>query len=56
LSEENVWTSGQPLEHGTEMARYRVVGLAKGLLRVDQNAETCCRRAGTTHQRQCTKT
>ena len=39
LSEENVWTSGQPIEHGTVMARYRVRGPAKGLLRVDRNAD-----------------
>lgn len=39
LSAENVWTGGQPIEHGTVMARFRVRGLAKGLLRADQNAE-----------------
>jgi hypothetical protein len=38
-SEENLWTTGQPVEHGTVMARYRVRGRAKGLLRVVQNAE-----------------
>jgi hypothetical protein len=38
-SQDNVWTSGQPIEHGTVIARYRVRGLVKGLLRVDQAAE-----------------
>jgi hypothetical protein len=37
LSAENVWTSGQPIEHGTVMARYR--GLANDLLRVDPAAD-----------------
>lgn len=39
LSEGNVWVSGQPITHGTVMARFRVRGLAKDLLRVDPNAE-----------------
>jgi hypothetical protein len=39
LSEENVWVSGQPIAHGTVMARFRIRGLAEGLLRVDSNAE-----------------
>jgi hypothetical protein len=39
LSAENVWTTGQPIEHGTVMARYRIRGLADGLLRVDRAAE-----------------
>lgn len=40
LSEENVWVSGEPIFHGTVMARFRIRGLAKqGLLRVDPKAE-----------------
>jgi hypothetical protein len=39
LSEENVWVSGQPVAHGTVMARFRIRGLAEGLLRVDPDAE-----------------
>lgn len=39
LSEENVWTTGQAIEHGTVMARYRVRGRAKDLLRVKQDAQ-----------------
>jgi hypothetical protein len=39
LSEENVWVSGQPLVRGTVIARLRIRGLAKGLLRVDPTAE-----------------
>ena len=39
MSEENVWLSGQPIGHGTLMARFRIRGPAKGLLRVDPNAE-----------------
>lgn len=39
ISEENVWVSGQPIAHGTVMARFRIRGLAEGLLRVDRNAE-----------------
>ena len=31
--------SGQPIEHGTVIARFRIRGLAKDLLRVDSNAE-----------------
>lgn len=39
LSEENAWVSGQPIEHGTVIARFRVRGLAKDLLCVDPNAQ-----------------
>lgn len=39
LSEESAWASGQPIAHGTVMARFRIRGLAKALLRVDPNAE-----------------
>jgi hypothetical protein len=39
LSEENVWVSGQPIAHGTVIARFRIRGLARGLLRVDPTAE-----------------
>jgi hypothetical protein len=39
LSEENVWVSGQPLAHGTVIARFRIRGLAQDLLRVDPNAD-----------------
>jgi hypothetical protein len=39
LSEENVWTSGQPIEHGTVMARYRIRGPAQGVISVDRRAE-----------------
>jgi hypothetical protein len=39
LSAQNVWVSAQPIAHGTVMARFRIRGLAKGLLRVDPNAE-----------------
>jgi hypothetical protein len=39
LSEVNVWTSGQPIEHGTVMARYVIRGIAKGVIRVNRNAE-----------------
>jgi hypothetical protein len=39
LSEENVWLSGQAIAHGTVMARFRIRGSAKGLLRVDPRAE-----------------
>jgi hypothetical protein len=39
LAEENVWTSGEPIEHGTVMARFRIRGRAEGLLRVDRNAD-----------------
>ena len=39
LSEENLWVSGQPIANGTVMARFRIRGPAKGLLRVDPNAE-----------------
>ena len=39
ISEENVWVSGQPIAHGTVMARFRIRGLAEGLLRVDPTAE-----------------
>jgi hypothetical protein len=38
-SEENLWTKGQPIEHGTVLARFRVRGQAAGLLRVDPGAE-----------------
>jgi hypothetical protein len=38
LSEENVWTSGQPIEHGTVMARYCIRGDARDVLHVDRNA------------------
>lgn len=39
LSEENVWLSGEPLVHGTVMARFRIRGPVKGLLHVDPKAE-----------------
>jgi hypothetical protein len=39
LSEENGWTRGEPIEHGTVMARYRIRGDAKRVLRVASNAE-----------------
>ncbi|MDQ6822797.1 MAG: hypothetical protein M3076_21100 [Actinomycetota bacterium] len=39
LSQENVWLSGQPISHGTVMARFRIRGPAQGVLRVDPNAE-----------------
>jgi len=39
LSQTNVWTSGQPIEHGTVMARYIIRGVAKGVIRVDPNVE-----------------
>jgi hypothetical protein len=39
LSEDNVWTTGQPIEHGTVMARYRIRGNARDVLRIDQSAE-----------------
>jgi hypothetical protein len=39
LLAENVWTSGQPIEHGTVMARYRIRGRAESLLRVDPTAD-----------------
>jgi hypothetical protein len=35
LGEHNVWTSGQPIEHVTVMARYIIRGSAEGVLRVD---------------------
>lgn len=38
LGEENGWTSGQPIGHGTVMARYRIRGAARDVLRVDGNA------------------
>ena len=31
--------SGQPITHGTVIARFRIRGLAQGLLSVDPNAE-----------------
>jgi hypothetical protein len=34
LSEESVWTKGQPIEHGTVMARFTIRGRGEGLLRV----------------------
>ena len=39
LSEQNLWVSGQPIEHGTAIARFRIRGLAQDLLRVDPKAE-----------------
>jgi hypothetical protein len=39
LRQENVWTSGQPIEHGTVMARYVIRGVAKGVIRVDPTVE-----------------
>lgn len=39
LSQENVWVSGQPIVHGTVMARFRIRGSAKDLLQVDPSAE-----------------
>jgi hypothetical protein len=39
LSQENVWVSGQPIAHGTVMARFRIRGPAKHLLQVDPSAE-----------------
>lgn len=39
LSAENVWSSGEPLVHGTVVARYRVRGLANDVLRVDRGAD-----------------
>jgi hypothetical protein len=39
ISEGNLWVSGQPIAHGTVMARFRTRGLAEGLLRVDPTAE-----------------
>ena len=39
LSQNNVWTSGQPINHGTVMARYVIRGPAKGVIRVDRKAD-----------------
>jgi hypothetical protein len=39
LSKENVWVSGQPIVHGTVLARFRIRGLGNDLLRVDGDAE-----------------
>jgi hypothetical protein len=39
LREENAWTTGQPLEHDTVMARFVVRGNAKEVLAVDERAE-----------------
>jgi hypothetical protein len=39
VKEENVWEAGQPLEHGTVMARYRFRGDAQSLFRVDPAAK-----------------
>jgi hypothetical protein len=39
LSDENLWTSGDPIEHGTVMARYRIRGSARNILRVSSTAE-----------------
>jgi hypothetical protein len=37
--EQNVWSSGQPIEHGTVLARYIIPGPAEGVLRVDPQTE-----------------
>jgi hypothetical protein len=39
VSAENGWTSGEQIEHGTVMARYRIRGDPKRVLRVDPHAE-----------------
>jgi hypothetical protein len=34
----NNWTAGQPLEHGTQLATFRILGQPRGVLAADQNA------------------